>query len=452
MRKTRREFLELVAATVAGGTTLCCVRGADLPADSAALLEFFAACEAGRVDQARALLRGSPELLHSRDANGRSPFAVALLAGQRPIADMLRAAGYTCDLHEAALALDWDRFNMLASEAGENIVDLANSNHPLGGTAMFAAAAGGAGAEIWRVYAVSADPNPAVGAGGLSPLQKALRFPDLGIAEMTAATLLGNNADPNLAGSGDAPPLQIAAARGSVPLVEMLIRLGGNVVERDRNGMSAVEAARAGGHSDVEKLLAKHALIPRSFRTPRTVIDGSGRPYTPVDLSDISISSRSAFVGKSHGDLEYVTEAVNADPRWVHSVAVTNEICVEACAHTGRKPIVDFLLAHGAPYTLPTAVMRSDYPMIERMLREDPNRIHERGAHDFPLLWYPVIGGCDLRMTEFLLSHGASVEHQHFLGTTAVHWACLRGPVELVSFLVDRGADVNRVGRKFSAK
>ena len=48
------------------------------------------------------------------------------------------------------------------------------------------------------------------------------------------------------------------------------------------------------------------------------------------------------------------------------------------------------------------------------------------------------------------MERGAKVEEQHFLGTTALHWACMRGPMELVELLVENGANVNRRGRKFN--
>ncbi|MEM7258405.1 MAG: ankyrin repeat domain-containing protein, partial [Pseudomonadota bacterium] len=106
-------------------------------------------------------------------------------------------------------------------------------------------------------------------------------------------------------------------------------------------------------------------------------------------------------------------------------------------AHMGRKELAAFLLKSGAPYSLPTAVMMGDYTTVKRLLNEDPERIHERAAHDFALLWYPIIGQCDLDMMQLLLDKGAKVEEQHYLGTTALHWACIRGPIELTELLLE---------------
>jgi ankyrin repeat protein len=93
--------------------------------------------------------------------------------------------------------------------------------------------------------------------------------------------------------------------------------------------------------------------------------------------------------------------------------------------------------------------MRGDAARVRALLSEDPQRIHERGAHDFALLWYTAIGGGRVELAELLLDAGAEVERQHHLGTTALHWAAMRGQVDLAALLLERGADPNRAGRKF---
>ena len=318
---------------------------------------------------------------------------------------------------------------------------------------MLAAALGGPGADMWRVYAVAADPNRHPrDREGVSPLQAALRYPDRAIAELTAATLISNAANPNPPTQGDSPPLHIAAERGSLEMVEMLIRLGADPEAFDLEGRTPIQVAEAAGQRKAVALLRRHQEIARTHSSSRTAYNLRGKKYEPVDISDVPLLERRQVVGSSHGDLGAVRQAVDRDPRLCHSVATTSEICVEACAHTGRKPIAEYLLEKGAPYSLPTAVMMGDIDRARQLLNEDPLRIHERGAHDFALLWYPVIGRCNLEMTELLLQRGARVEEQHFLGTTALHWASMRGPIELVELLIENGADVNRRGRKFTAE
>ena len=414
---------------------------------------FLQACKDGDIETVKKMLTKDQTLLTAKDNLGRSGFAIALLSGHKNVGALLIELGYQTDLHEAVLDLNWDRYKELVGEVTPATKDRINADHPIGGTLMWVAAAGGAGKDIWRVYANCGNPdsNPRKEAGS-TPLQKALGYPDLKIAELTAATLLSNNADPNPLPNAEQPPLHMAAARGSFEIVEMLVRLGAEVNAKNQDGRTAAQLADYYGHKPSFDLLSNHEQIPRTCRTSRTAFDMDGNAYKVPDMSDIPLYLRGNLVGKSHGNLEAVQKAVSADPRMVHSIATTSESCVEAGAHMGNKGIAEFLIKNGAPYSLPTAVMLNDFTTVRRMLDEDPNRIHERGAHDFALLWYPIIGKCGLDMMQLLLDRGAKVEQQHFLGTTALHWACIQSPIELVELLVENGADVNRVGRKFNVE
>ncbi|ANM31666.1 hypothetical protein ABI59_22055 [Acidobacteria bacterium Mor1] len=405
---------------------------------------YLKAAKQGDLEAVRKALDAHPELVKALDAQGRSGFTLAHLGGHDPVGDFLLERGYLPDFHEAALAGDWERVGTLTDAARSPSPD---QDHPIGGSAMFAAALGGAGTDIWRVYAANGHPD--VATRGVSALQAALLFPDLEVAELTAATLLANAAAPDAPGKREAPPLHLAASRGSQAIVEILIRRGANLDALDARGRSAVAVAQSAGHAGVVELLRRHRQIPRDHNTSREAYDSRGKAYSPRELSGISPRQRRRVVGSAHGNLDAVREAVSRDARLAHSVATTGERAVEAGAHMGRKDIVDYLLEQGAPYSLPTAVMRGDTGRVRALLDEDPRRIHERGAHDFALLWYPVIGGGNLEIMQLLLERGAQVERQHWLGTTALHWAAMGGLTSMVELLLDHGADVDRPGRKF---
>lgn len=435
MQPTRRSFVKLAAA---GGIAVAC----RLPSQSAS---FFAAVREGVVARVGEWLDRDPGLIRALDPGGRTAFALALLEGHRDVADLLLARGYEGDLHESALALDWERFAALAAENRAALEE----DHPVGGTAMYAAARGGAGSDIWRVYAETGSPNPDRGG---APLVAALRIENLALAEMTAATLLANGADPEPVGLREATPLQIAAGRGSFELVEMLVRLGARVDATDRRGRTPRDLAAEGGHRATVRLLEHTKELPRTHSTSRTAGTLGGGPYAPPAVDDLPLARRSSFVGSAHFRLDDVRRLTREEPRLAHSVATTGERAVEACAHTGQHEIVEHLLEHGAPYSLPTAVMRGDRARVIALLDEDPLRIHERGAHDFALLWYPIIGRDKPELLELLLARGAEVERQHFLGTTALHWAAMREPIETIELLLEAGAEIDRVGRKFEAE
>ncbi len=273
----RRKFLRnsLVAAGAAallpmgGSTAFAGPRSGDKSLDRA----FLDAVTKGDVDAVREWLAGNPRLIQAKDEAGRSAFALALLNQQTEIAQLLRESGYEPDLHESALAIDWERFAELAAEDPRAV----NRDHPIGGTALYAAAIGGAGSQIWRVYSEGGRPDVAPrGAAGRSAVRAAFEFPDLATAELTAASLLSNGADPNAAQPDGSTALHAAAARGAVDLVEMLIRKGADVDARDSNGRTARDLAAESHSATSASMLRNHREIPRDHSTSRKAYDVEG--------------------------------------------------------------------------------------------------------------------------------------------------------------------------------
>ena len=145
-QQSRRRFIKLAAAGTALVYSPVIGRGrsSEMPVN-ADLEKFFKACHDGKVDIVKNMLSADPRLLTAKDNQGRSGFAIALLAGHPNIGDFLKKSGYQTDLHESVLNLDWDRYNELVGEVSTDTVKLINADHPIGGTTMWAAAAGGAG-------------------------------------------------------------------------------------------------------------------------------------------------------------------------------------------------------------------------------------------------------------------------------------------------------------------
>jgi hypothetical protein len=272
------------------------------------------------------------------------------------------------------------------------------------------------------------------------------------VAEMTAATLLANGADPNAREPGGSSALHAAAARGAHQLVAMLVRKGADPNHRDDRGRAPIELADRAGHRAVVALLENHRRLPRDFNGLRRAVDLEHRPYRSADRSDVDAMTQAAFTGLGHARFDELRREHRRDPRLVHARATTTEMAVDAAGHTGRADICLWLLEQGAPYSMVSAIVCNRRRDVERFLDQEPRRLLERGPHDFPALWYPVIGDAPLDMMELLLDRGAVIEEQEFLGTTALHWAAMDGSIDMVALLLSRGADPRRVGRKFDAR
>ncbi len=447
MSLTRRRMLlslGAAAATAASARTSTAAAGVaptSPPAPDTAA--FLRAVEAGDLGEVRRWLSIDPALAAARDQQGRSAFVVAQLAGRAAVATELRR-GIELDVVEAVLAEDWARFAALA-EADSRRCDAA---HPIGGTPLYAGALAGS-RDLSRLRAAGCRPDAAPAAGsGLTPARAAMQCRTISGARCAATDLLGNGADPNAPQRDGDSVLHGAVRARSELLVRLALRKGADPAARDRDGRTARDLAERLEWTAGARLLLHHADVPRDHRASRWLFDAKRQPVVRPDLSAVPQSRQNEVTGSSHTKLERVRALVAADPRLVFSVSTDDELAIEACAHTGNRPIIRFHLDHGAPLSLPTAVALGDHAAIRFLLGRDPLLIHERGAHDFPVMWYVALGGGDVDTAELLHRHGV-VPDQESLGFTTLHWCARNDQRELAAWLVEQGADVEALGCKF---
>jgi len=449
---TRRSFL-LSAPTLTLGAPLAArVQGAPGPsafarrAPVAGARDFFRAVERGDAAAVERMLAERPELLGAGDDAGRSALAVALLAGHEPVARVLMEAGFEPDLVEAAMIPDWD----LVQERCEAAPGLLDAYHPAGGTALWAAARTGR-RQLWRLQSMGADPdgNP-LGRRGTTPAGGALACPDAIGAMSATVSLLSNAASVHARQRGGNSLLHLAVRRGDDYLVRYVIRRGADVGARNDAGETALELAERLELEGVARTLRAHEEIPRDHVRLRYAYDAGGAPVELDDLWDVPRARQGEVTGASHNDLETVRGLLDEDPRLVFSFSSQDELAIEACGHTGNRDIMALHLDHGAPQSLATSISIGDLGRAAALLEEDPALVHERGPHDFAMMWYPAIGGGSVAAAELLLAHGAPVdqESQH---TSGLHQAAMRGHADLARFLVERGANPGAAGHYFEA-
>jgi hypothetical protein len=114
----------------------------------------------------------------------------------------------------------------------------------------------------------------------------------------------------------------------------------------------------------------------------------------------------------------------------------------------GRADIGGLLLDRGASYSICTAAVFGSLADVKRMLVEDPRRIHERGAHSFPLLFYTAFGKPQLETAEHLISAGAD-PREEMRGRTVLHTAASAGHLELCRFFLEKGVNPRQKGTSF---
>jgi hypothetical protein len=93
-----------------------------------------------------------------------------------------------------------------------------------------------------------------------------------------AQKVLSMNFDPNLHHDNGYTPLAYAAMRGSLPMIELLLRNGSNPLQTTKDGDSAVELALRFGHAEVADTLKqarRAAAAPEAAQEAATAIAGS---------------------------------------------------------------------------------------------------------------------------------------------------------------------------------
>ena len=145
------------------------------------------------------------------------------------------------------------------------------------------------------------------------------------------------------------------------------------------------------------------------------------------------------LVGNAHGNLGRVKEIVVNKPDLMNAKASWNETPLEAATQMGNRPIIEFLLNHGAHIDFFTVLVLGRLDDVDRELKQHPDRARARGIHDLPALYFAAIGG-NLAVAERLLDAGADVNAQA-PAAAPIHGAVMGGSAEMVRLLLDKGAD-----------
>lgn len=450
----RRRLLTLAAAGLAGALLPGCAwgGGAGTSAGAAVLATpgaddrrgFLAAVVAGDRRAVAARLEADPSLARATDDAGRSAYLLAHLAGQPAVAALLAARGLELDVVEAVFARDWPRVEALI----EADPSLADALHPVGGTPLHAAALNGE-PDMYRLRSLGCDSDAVpAGGNGFSPARTALLGPDPVGAWLAATDLLSNGGRVDVPQRGGDSLLHGAVRRRDPRLVRLVIRKGADVAARDEQGRSARDLALALDWPAGVVLLDGHRAIPRDHSTSRFRYDANRQRVVFPDTSHIPREVQSRVTSVSHFNAQALGELLAEDPTRVFSISTDDELAIEACGHTGHRVNLQQHVDHGAPLSLPSAISLGDLAHARFLLEEDPARIHERGPHDFALMWYPAIGGGSIEAAELLASFGTPLD-QDSVGLTALHWAARRGHVDLCAWLLERGADVDAVGHRW---
>src|SRR6266550_3999730 len=105
----------------------------------------------------------------------------------------------------------------------------------------------------------------------------------------------------------------------------------------------------------------------------------------------------------------------------------------------GNRPIIEHLIARGAPVDFFTGLVLGRLEQVEQELKANPQLARSRGVHDLPPLYFAAIGG-SRAAAELLLAAGAEV-NARAEAASPIHGAVMGGSAEMVRLLLQHGAD-----------
>ncbi len=141
----------------------------------------------------------------------------------------------------------------------------------------------------------------------------------------------------------------------------------------------------------------------------------------------------------AHGDLERVKALLAEDPGLLNLMYEPwKEDPLAAASHVGNRPIAEYLLEQGAPLRITTAAMLGRVEDVRRFLEQDPGLANATGAHDISLLYHAAMSGV-VPIVDMIVENGGSTEAAGHALLGAVQF----GHLEMVAWLLDRGADPN---------
>lgn len=203
------------------------------------------------------------------------------------------------------------------------------------------------------------------------------------------------------------PPMSYAANLGRDQIIAMLQELGADDVQ------FAFERAVLQGRADTARLLSRMGARPMrdSIMGPAETLSGAGMAYLLELGAEISDEHGDRF-----GPVAMVLQTYGRHP-------------------AGKHQCLELLASHGVdmPDTPPMAVHRGRIDLLETHLRRDPGVLHRTFSHQE--IW-PQSLGC--HADESLALHGTPLA-----GTTLLHIAIDYDELEIVRWLLERGADVN---------
>ena len=286
--------------------------------------------------------------------NATTPFYAAMVSGQAAIARVLVEAGadFTRGSHEGDPW--WNPLN-IACQGGDTLfvkalldkgADTTRKNQD-GSTALETARKGGT-EDVYRCIVDHADPK--VDPKFLLAVEKGDHEAVKGLIEEGG----GVNVNKGEMHTGNTP-LWIAAGRGHLDMVQLLIAQGGDVAIASKDGSTPISMACKGNHTEIVTLLLDNGAAVNGAQGGRSCLhNASAREYVELVrlLLDRGADPSDVGAGKSHS----LFTAVDRGNVEIVKLLVENGANVNGALSNGGTPLSQAKIMYGEGWGGPTSL------------------------------------------------------------------------------------------------
>lgn len=245
----------------------------------------------------------------------------------------------------------------------------------------------------------------------------------------TINLLLDHGADIHATEGRGLTPLHRASAQCLIHVIELLCKRGADVVHVDMVQLTALHYACTVGRFEVVKLLMQY--------------------LDPIHLPDLASDLLHCACSGGHADVaEFLLTNLDANQDFVKKGRSPLALACKMC----HADVVQVLLKHGAdvdqedsqnetPLYRICGYANDDYAIIAALLLQHGAQI-SWPTRDKSVLHHIALHGA-VKVMEVLLAERPNIEVDSLdsKGKTSLHLACIRGKVDMVKMLLEKGAD-----------